>query len=273
MISRLGGYNMGKRWFSLIIAVGFLLTVNLVACGAGTPAPEIREYVTDQAGLMSQGEREQLSQQLWEYDQKTTNQIIVVTVPTLGDEELIGFTEKLFQKYKPGQKDKNNGLMLLIAQQERKIRIEVGYGLEEKVPDGKAGTIIRDIIGPQFKTGNYYGGIAAGVYEIIHAISPEYTISNPVPSSQPRGGDRSLPAAFIVALIFVIFSFLGNLGRGAQNHRRRHQRGFSEPWYWGGGGFGGGSGGGFGDGGGGSGGGGFSGGGGDFGGGGASGGW
>lgn len=256
-----------KRWFSLIIAFILLTTGGIVY---GMEPFRLTEYVTDRAQMLSETERDQLSRQLWEYAQKTTNQIVVVTVPSLEGEDEAGFAEKLFQLNKPGEKGQNNGIIFLIAQQERKTRLEVGYGLEEVVPDGKAGNILRGEVSPRFKAGDFYGGITAGVNAVIKSISPDYQITNQAPQAPARRKDRSLPGAFLVALILIGLSFLGNLGRGAQIHRRRHGRGFSEPWYWGGGGFGGG---GFSDGGGSSGGGGFSGGGGDFGGGGASGDW
>lgn len=264
---------MVKRWFSLIIA--FLL---LVGCAGATLALEpfpLKAYVTDRAGLLSESEQQQLGGELAQYDKATGNQLLVVTVPSLEDRELIEFTEALFQLNKPGQKGKDNGIILFVAKNERKLRFEVGYGLEGVVPDGKAGAIIREEISPRFKAGDYYGGIQAGMFAVIHAISPDYTIAGqdqPAPVAEKQRGDHSFPAALVVGLIiFGLVSMAGN--RGNRTHQGRLRRGYSEPWYWGGGGgFGGGSGG-WPGGGGDSGGGGFSGGGGSFGGGGASGDW
>jgi uncharacterized protein len=255
---------MNKRWFIPIIAL-----LLLALCSGAALALEpfaIREYVTDRAGMLSDTERQGLATELWKYDQATGNQILVVTVPSLEDRETVEFTEALFELNQPGQKGKDNGIILFVAQAERKIRIEVGYGLESVVPDGRAGTIIRDEISPRFKAGDFGGGISAGAISIIRAITPDYSFSESVPAPR-RTKDRSFPAAFIVAMVlFGVVSIFGNRGR-SQTYRR-YRRGYSEPWYWGGGGSGGGwSGGGSG------GGGGFSGGGGSFGGGGASGDW
>jgi uncharacterized protein len=261
---------MNKRWFVPIIALFFIGLFSVATMGM--EAFKIDQYVTDQAGLLSQGEQVQLSEVLYRYAESTGNQILVVTISSLEGEELAGFTEKLFELNKPGAKGKDNGIILLVAKEERKIRIEVGYGLEEAVPDGRAGTIIREVISPRFQNGDFLGGIAGGVFSIIKSISPDYNIEGYQGTSVRVDKGNSFPAAFLVALIIVIFSFISSF-RSNQTYRRRYRRGYSETNYWGDGGFGGGffgGGGGFG---GGSSGGGFSGGGGSFGGGGASGGW
>ncbi len=258
---------MNKRWISAIIA--FLLVMAWAGSAWALEPFQLSRYVTDQAGLLSSSEQQALAQELGRYHQATTNQIVIVTVPSLEDRELVEFTEELFMLNKPGQKGKDNGIILFVAKAERKVRIEVGYGLEGVVPDGRAGTIIREAISPRFQAGDYYGGLQAGVVSLIQAISPDYQgLNEPAPAPQRR--DRSLPVAWIVALIIAgLVTFNGN--RSNRMHQGRHRRGFSEPWYWGGGG-GWSGGGGFG-GGGGSDSGGFSGGGGNFGGGGASGDW
>ncbi len=259
---------MIKRWLGLIIAFIFLL--GFAGTAFGLEPFQVKEYVTDQARLLSENERSNLSRQLYNYAQATGNQLLVVTVPSLEGEDITDFTQRMFEENQPGQKGKDNGLILLIAPQERKLWISVGYGLEEAIPDGKAGAI-RDRMFSYFRSGDFDSGVNIGVALLINSISPDYKIDNLQPVQTRRKQDRSLPFAFIVAIIFVIISFLSNLGRGATNTRRRISRGYSEPWYWGGGGgFGGGSSGGFG---GGSSGGGFSGGGGSFGGGGAGGSW
>jgi uncharacterized protein len=259
---------MAKRWFGLIIALFLLLGITGAAFGI-TPF-KIDSYVTDKAGLLSETERNELAVKLDEYAKTTSNQILVVTIPSLENDDLNGFTEKLFELNKPGQKGKDNGSILLVALKEHKVRLEVGYGLEGVLPDGKAGAIIKDQITPFFKDNDYYGGLSSGINAVITTISPDYVLGDNAPVPVSHSKDHAFPFAFLVAIVIFFISFIGNLTRGAQNQRYRHRRGFSEPWYWGGGGFGGGgssSGGGFG------GGGGFSGGGGSFGGGGSSGSW
>ncbi len=258
---------MNKRWFVPIIAL--ILVALCSGAALGLEPFAVREYVTDRAGMLSETQRQGLASELWKYDQATGNQILVVTVPSLEDREAVEFTEALFELNQPGQKGKDNGLILFVAQAERKIRIEVGYGLESVVPDGRAGTIIRDEISPRFRAGDFSGGITAGTVAIIRSITPDYRFSETAPPAPRPKRDRSFPAAFVVAMIiFGVVTVFGQRDRG-QTHRR-YRRGYSEPTYWGGGWPGGGgwsgsnrdrSGGG------------FRGGGGGFGGGGASGGW
>lgn len=258
---------MNKRWFVPIIAL--FLSGWFSSLALGIEPFKITEYVTDQAGVLSEQQRAIMSQELYRYAEKTGNQILVVTIPSLEGEDLEGFTEGLYELNKPGVKGKDNGLILLVAKAERKIRIEVGYGLEEAVPDGRAGMIIRNVMASGFQKGDFYGGITAGVYSVIKSITPDYNIEG-YQGTPVRGSRKdSFPAALVVALIIGFFSFMSS-HRNNQSYHRRYRRGYSETGHWGGG-FGGGFGG-FG-GGGSSGGGGFSGGGGSFGGGGASGGW
>lgn len=261
---------MKKRWIVPVFA--FILLWVGSGLASGMSPFTIDSYVTDKAQLLSEGERNQLAVKLHKYAADTGNQLLVVTIPSLEDEELVSFTEKLFDLNKPGQKGKDNGAMLLVAFKEHQIRMEVGYALEEVLPDGKAGAIIREQITPFFKNNDYYGGLSSGIAAMVGAISPEYVLENNRSLPVRRSKDRSFPLAFLVAAVIFLISLFGNIGRNAHQQRYRHRRGFSEPWYWGGGGgFGGGSsGGGFG---GGSGGGGFSSGGGSFGGGGSSGSW
>ncbi|NLY75380.1 MAG: TPM domain-containing protein [Firmicutes bacterium] len=253
---------MNKRWFGLIIAL--FLMGRFAGAAFGLEPFKIDQYVIDRAGILTESQRDQLSNALYQYAQKTENQILVVIVPSLEEEELTDFTERLFELNKPGVKGRDNGAILLIANRERKIRLEVGYGLEEAVPDGRAGLIIREEIAPRFQNGDFYGGITAGVIAVIKAITPDYTFEGS-PTARARGEKgNSFPAAFIAAMIIAFLSIISSRRGGYQTYGRRYYRGYSRPTYWGGrGGFGSGR----------SSGGGFRGGGGSFGGGGASGGW
>jgi len=214
--------------------------------------------VTDRTGTLTRNEVAALDRKLSAFERETTNQIAVLLIPSLEGESLEDYSIRLAEKWKIGQKGKNNGAILLIVKNDRKLRIEVGYGLEGALPDALSGSIIRNEIGPRFKAGQFYQGIDAGVTAIMAATKGEYE----APKKKGRRS-QSLPLwAFLpFILILGIFAVLNFMGR-----KRHFHSGGSTGWTTGGGFFGGGSS--FGDSGGG-----FSGGGGDFGGGGASGDW
>lgn len=243
-----------------------LLVVLTASAWAITPF-KVTEYVTDQAEIIPLEQQQQLEGVLHKYSQDTGNQLLVITIPTLDDQELVSFTEALFELNKPGQAGKDNGLIMLVALEEREIRIETGYGLEETVPDGRAGELIRTEIIPRFQSGDYAGGITAGVLRLIQYITPDYAVAMDTPAPVSSGEDVSL-FDVLVAVIFIILVIIFS----TRNKGRHYRGGYNGPPYYGGfgrggGGFGGRSGGGS------SSGGGFRGGGGSFGGGGASGKW
>src|SRR5262249_33501575 len=136
--------------------------------------PPFEGRITDSAGLLDERGKANLNDLLADYEHKTDNQIFILTVRNLGGEDIEGFSNRAFRAYKIGDPKKNNGVLLVIAKEDRRIRIEVGYGLEGVLPDGRAGQIIREEITPYFKQGNYSGGTEAGVREIMKVVSPDY---------------------------------------------------------------------------------------------------
>ncbi len=234
-----------------------LLLVLLVSPAAALDTPDAVGYVTDNAGILSQTTRLKLEQFLREFEKSDSTQIVVLTIPTLEGEALEEYSLRVLENWQLGQKGLDNGALLLIAKAERKIRIEVGYGLEGKLTDLLAGRIIDNEISPRFKQGDFDGGVVAGVVGMAEAVRGEYTGSGRVASQKKK----SNPFGFLFPLLFFGAPLLARLGGRRRGYRRS---GFyvGGPFI-GGGGFGGG----------GFGGGGFSGGGGGGGGGGASGGW
>lgn len=128
-------------------------------------------YVNDFAGVLSSEEKGALETKLQMYRDQSGNEIAVALVKSLNGGEIDDFTVRVFEEWKIGSKDMDNGLLFLAAIEDRKMRIEVGYGLEGYLTDGQAGVIIRDVVSPAFKTGNYYGGIDAGLTSIISNLS------------------------------------------------------------------------------------------------------
>lgn len=137
------------------------------------PRPE--GYVTDKAGLLDLNTRIKLENVLSKYEAKTSNQIFVVIFPSLEGASLEDFSIRLAEKWKPGQASKDNGAILLIFKNDRKIRIEVGYGLEGSLTDATAFQIIQNQISPYFKQGRYADGILNGVASIMKAIHGQYS--------------------------------------------------------------------------------------------------
>jgi uncharacterized protein len=127
--------------------------------------------VVDEAGVLSEGTRSILTRELAELEAKTTRQLVVVTVKSLQGRSIEDYGVRLGRAWQIGQKDKNNGVLLIVAPNERKARIEVGYGLEGELTDAVAKLIIEQRILPNFRQGNMAGGVVAGTDEIIQALS------------------------------------------------------------------------------------------------------
>jgi len=229
---------------------------------------QLRKYVTDETGTLTPSQINSLNTKLSNEDKTNSNQIIVYMIPSLEGESLEDVSIRLAEKNKIGKKDKNNGVLLLIVKDDRKIRIEVGYGLEGSLTDAKSSGIIRNEITPEFKSGKYYEGINNGVDAILSVIKGEYT-SDKNKDNQTGGCCFGIPIFIVIIFAFIFISifssFLKNFLRGGKLLQAgKSGWGVSSGGWGSGGSWGGGSS---------SGGGGFSGGGGSFGGGGASGSW
>jgi len=250
--------------------LAFLLT----ACLALAPAQEVPAndgWVTDLAGMLTTEQEAALEALMESYRSGTTHEIALLTVPDLDGRSLEDYSLEVARAWGIGGKEENNGALLFVAQDERKMRIEVGRGLEGNLTDSISGRIIRDVIAPEFKRGQYYAGLRGGIEAMHAAIGGDY---GPLRASQ-GGQAASRGQAGCVALLFNLFFLFFVVSAIARSRRRGGTTGGVLPWLilaGLGGGRGGRGGGGFGGGGGGGGFGGFGGGGG-FSGGGASGGW
>jgi uncharacterized protein len=123
--------------------------------------------VQDHVGVLSPGERNQIEDQLRAYEQTTTRAIVVLIVPTLNGVSVEEYANKTFHAWGIGQANKDNGVLFLWSTGDRKVRLEVGYGLESLLPDGRAGQILRDNILPNFKAGHNFAGVQGGVTQVI----------------------------------------------------------------------------------------------------------
>lgn len=249
------------------IIVFFVIILFFVSVFSNTEIPKIKQRVTDLAGLLNAEEIGTLERMLKTYEDTTSNQIVILTLSDLEGYELNEFAAEVIKQNGIGQKDKNNGLLILVIKNSRQVRIEVGYGLEPFVTDLVSGQIIRNDIIPNFKKGNYFDGLAEAIKDIQKAIGGEFVVEDGNKKSELS--DFIELIIFFIVIIFIIFMRMKSaagyvLGSGGLGSRRYSRGGWSSGGFGGFGGFGGG--GGFS-------GGGFSGGGGMSGGGGASGSW
>jgi uncharacterized protein len=248
------------------------LAVALVALLVGGVAralepPVLSGRVNDYANLLPAQSKQALDARLAAHEAKTGHQFAVLTIPSLEGDSLEDFSIKTVEKWKLGHAKVDDGLLLLVAEREHRVRIEVGYGLEGHITDALSSRIIRNTIVPAFRQNDYAGGIEQGMSALLRADGDEQPGAPTPRAAPPSGGGSSLFLLVMLLPVLGLLLWLRGTGSSGGYGGRGGYGGYGG--YWGGGGYGGGSWGG----GGGGGGGGFSGGGGDFGGGGASGSW
>ncbi|MFQ6757256.1 MAG: TPM domain-containing protein [Deltaproteobacteria bacterium] len=190
-----------------------LLFVVAPAAAKALEVPQYQGYVTDLAGMISPAERQRLEQTLLAFEQSDSTQIAVLTIPSLEGDALEDFSIRAVEAWKIGQKGKDNGVLLLVSKDDRKIRIEVGRGLEGVLTDLLAGRIVDQVISPRFKAGQLDEGFAAGVAAIISAARGEFK-----GTGRPgRGARTSGQSSLFNYLIFfaILVGFLGRLSKPA----------------------------------------------------------
>jgi uncharacterized protein len=274
---RLWLWSLGLRFARPGMAAGLAAALLFsLAALAALDFPPLTGRVVDQANIMTPESRSELETKLKDLEDKSGIQLVVATVKSLQGGDIETYANELFRTWKLGQAQKNNGVLLLIAPNEHRVRIEVGYGLEGTLTDALSSVIISSAIVPRFKTGDFSGGISRGVDGIISVLSgdtSDWQRKVDVRQDDPESDfDKLFPILFFLLILFICWYLIRNAGGGGPSSGGTARR--AGPLFipyggssWGGGGFGGGGfgGGGFG--------GGFGGGGGSSGGGGASGGW
>ena len=258
-----------KRKFISVIFFICLSCTQLFAVSV----PSLSGRVVDNAGIMKSSDREQAEQYLKALEDTTGIQIAVLTMPNIGGEDIASFSIKVAESWKLGQKDKDNGALLVVALEEHDVRIEVGYGLEGLLTDTKCGLIIRNVIIPEFKNGNYSAGILKGVKNMGGVASENAELVSKSVMEESTGDDSIIAIVFMIIWLIFFISIVTSRGGifkwlflsrlfGSSSHRTTHRTTFTPTNFsshssgFSGGSFGG-----------------FSGGGGHFGGGGASGHW
>lgn len=249
--------TLNLKALSLFIAL--LLCLPLSLAKAEPSFPKLTGRVVDKVGLLSPANKQNLSAQLEAHEKASSNQIVVAVLKDLQGYSIEEYGYQLGRHWKIGQKDKDNGALLLFAIEERKVRIEVGYGLEGQLTDAISANIIHQLILPAFRKGQFDSGIQKGVTAMIDAVGGQYKMRQ----AKSRKQRQTSSLSWLFILPWIGFSLLGGRRRGlgssliAAGLIGGLSSGRSRSSGFGGGGFGGG----------------FGGGGGGFGGGGASGGW
>jgi uncharacterized protein len=198
-------------------------------------------WVNDYANVLSDTEKQHLDNMLSGLEKRSSNQIFIAMFSKMPENYYLeDFAVKLYDKWKPGLAEQDNGILIVIFIDDRKMRIEVGYGLEDVVTDAQAGAVIRNNIGPHFRSGDYYAGLKSALDVLVPAAEGKYQI--PVEQKRKKGKDSPIAAVLIVFFIFIVLSRIFGRRSTGFGSRGRYTR-YGGPFIFGGGS--GGSGGGF----------------------------
>lgn len=221
---------MRKKLLPLLLSI-FLLTQMAVAqIEKELPTrPSPPTLVVDYTGTLAPDQQEALERKLVSFDDSSSSQVAVVIVETTGDRDIADYAVALGRAWGIGNKEFNNGVLLLIAKTDRKLWIATGYGLEGALPDITAKQIVEAVITPKFKENDFYKGLDEGTDAIIAATKGEYT----APANYRSGKDKKgIPGILIFLLVFVILSIFKR-GKNGGNYDRGgyHSRGLGGLWF------------------------------------------
>ena len=192
-----------------VAAGAVLVALALLAARPGlaqplAPIPDLKARVTDTTGTLTPDQVASLEAKLASFEQTKGSQVAVLVVPTTQPEEIDQYSIRVVEKWKLGRTKVDDGVLLIVALNDRRMRIEVGYGLEGALPDATANRIIQQDIGPQFKRGDYYGGINTGVDRILRVIEGE-----PLPEPELSPPSHGVPGLFNFLPFLLVFAFIG----------------------------------------------------------------
>lgn len=176
------------------------------------PKPRFQAPVYDNADMLNPQQESALAQKLLSYSDSTSTQIVILTLPAIGGDDTNLFATELAQKWGIGQKDKGNGILILVAKRDRKVAISTGYGIEYLLTDARSRQIIETDIAPQFKNKNFYTGLDLAVDAIFKVLKGEYKGDGK--KSAGSGRSAFLTILFLFVLFIAIFSWLSRGGRG-----------------------------------------------------------
>ena len=207
---------MVKRFFMGLALTSLLISAPLFAVSV----PALKGRVNDYAKIIRDSDEREIEEYLATLERNTGIQIAVLTMPSLEGEDIASFGIKVADKWQLGDKEKDNGALLLVAYEEHDLRIEVGDGLEGSLTDAKCGLILRNVIVPEFKNGNYSAGIKKGVINMGGIVSgDESAVSRSVREGESSGSSSDLIPAFIC--VIWLFLFMSAISAGTRRGRRR----------------------------------------------------
>jgi uncharacterized protein len=193
------GQGVALRWAGASL-LAFALCLAVVA-GAQVPVPPMGAWVTDRTATLTDEQKTALEQTLRSFEARKGSQVVVLIVPSTAPETIEQYALRVAEEWKPGRKNVDDGAILVVAKDDRALRIEVGYGLEGALTDADSKRIISEIIVPRFRQGDYYGGITAGVDRILRVIDGEPL---PPPEERGSGGTRGIGAILPVLMILAL---------------------------------------------------------------------
>jgi uncharacterized protein len=198
---------LAGSWLRLTAAAtvaAALLLAGFAHAQALVEVPALRAPVTDLTGTLTPDQAAALEAKLRAFEQAKGSQVAVLIVPTTQPEAIEQYAIRVADAWKLGRKGIDDGAMLIVAKDDRKLRIEVGYGLEGALPDATANRIIDEVIVPRFRAGDFYGGISAGVDRMLRVIEGE-----PLPEPERRSPAHAVPGLFTVLPVLFIFAMVG----------------------------------------------------------------
>lgn len=200
--------------------VSYIFLTFTSVCLFALEVPALKKAVNDVANVLDLGQQEELERYLRGVMKTSKLQIALLTIPSLGDEQIESYSLRVVEKWKLGNRERDSGALLLIAKEERQIRIEVGYGLEKDLTDAVSSKIIRDVIVPHFKEDDYYSGIKKGLEAIVAYSLKDETLMKGVEKNKTRIWQRFKPHYWYMILPILMFLLSIASGRFAVKNQR-----------------------------------------------------
>lgn len=202
-------------WLVAVLWLGLLQLAAAQPAGGVLPVPALTARVMDQTATLSAAQRQQLEERLAAFEASHGTQIVILLVPTTGPEDIAAYANRVFNAWKPGRPGIGDGLLLLVAKQDRRIRIEVGRALEGAVPDLAAKRVIDEVLTPRLRQGDFAGGLAQASTQLMALVRGE---GLPAPAAPPR---RATEADWmnLAVLLFIVLPVAGSVLRRILGHK------------------------------------------------------